>query len=288
MESNRQISRIIHLINGHHALNKMIVGPAEVQQLSDVVMPYQAQLVVTVFAVVVALGFWSYAIYVSSKDRDAVPILAMLGGGLCYFAEPIVDVLGACFIPEKGQWIAIDSFRKVPWFGVGVYMSFFGGTAFILARKIQQGIKAKQIWKLFIFVAVTEAIWEPLPIAFGIWSYYGPQPFEVLGYPLWWAPVNAVSMVLPGVLIAKVRPYLNGFSLLLVIPLVVCGDLVGNAFTAWPVWSALHMDYGYAGTYPAALLTFLLSYLAVKMMVVSVAIDGNRIELPQSQAAIHV
>jgi hypothetical protein len=75
--------------------------------------------------------------------------------------------------------------------------------------------------------------------------------------------VNTVGAFTAAMLIHKLGAYLRGPAQLLVIPLVASGDILGNAAVAWPLWSALNTNYGYGATYPAGILTLILSAFAI-------------------------
>lgn len=242
----------------------------------DAVMPYDAQLWATLIFGVLAAGFWLYALYLLMKTRDITPVLIMCGGTLCVFAEPIVDVLGSCWFPVQGQWTWIETFgRRIPVMVGFAYMLYYGGITLLTVRQFEQGRTVRQIWHWYLLSVLIESTFEPVPIHLGLWMYYGNQPFEVFDFPLWWPPVNAVGAFAAAFLIYKVKPMLKGASMLLIIPLVPSGDLLGNAATAWPVWNALHTTQGYGVTTAAGVLTLVLCAVFVHLIAKNIAIDGD-------------
>lgn len=48
----------------------------------DAVMPQTPQFVMSVVFGSWALGMWVYALYLYSRERDAMPLVTMLGGAL--------------------------------------------------------------------------------------------------------------------------------------------------------------------------------------------------------------
>tara|TARA_B110000503_G_scaffold137317_1_gene221320 strand:+ start:2130 stop:2945 length:816 start_codon:yes stop_codon:yes gene_type:complete len=242
----------------------------------DALMPHDAQLWVTIIFGVSATVFWLYALYLWAKEKDITPILIMCGGALCVFAEPIVDVMGSCWFPVVGQWTWIETFgRKVPVMIGFAYMVYYGGITLITVRQFEQGRSVGQVWCWYLIAVAIEAALEPIPIQLGLWVYYGNQPFQVFDFPLWWPPVNAVGAFAAALLIYKLKPMLKGFSLLLLVPLVPSGDLLGNAATAWPIWNAIHTSQGYLVTSIAGVLTLVLCAVAVQVIARLVAKDSQ-------------
>ena len=96
-----------------------------------------------------------------------------------------------------------------------------------------------------------------------VYTYYGSQPFNPWGLPLWWAPVNATMPVVAGYLVYRIAPHLQGWKTLAVVALLPMADGIANAATAWPVWATLNTNLGMAATYPAAILTFGLAAMLV-------------------------
>lgn len=229
------------------------------QPPTAMVMPQDWQLWLTIVFGVFAAISWAYALRLSARTRDIVPVLILLGGGVCVLAEAPVDILGLCYWVEKGQWTLYETFgRRIPFITLFAYTTFYGGVVAMTVQQFRAGMGYGQVWKWSSIWMVMEFLWEPVPIHFGVWAYYGEQPFRLFDFPLWWPPVNTVGAYAAAFLIYKVLPYLKGPGLLLIVPLVASGDLMGNAAVAWPMWSALNSSYGFAATVPAGLLTLLL------------------------------
>jgi hypothetical protein len=104
------------------------------------------------------------------------------------------------------------------------------------------------------------------------YSYYGHQPFDIWGFPLWWGFVNPVMPMVAGAMIYAVRRHLRGLQLLAVIPLIPMADGLANGATAWPTWVALNQhDVSYFWTYLASLVTLGLALYSVWMISLFVA-----------------
>ena len=222
-------------------------------------MPQEWQLYLTIVFGIFAAISWGYAIWLARRNRDIVPILVMLGGGIAVLAEAPVDILGMCYWADIGQWTIYETFgRKIPVITLFAYTTFYGGVVVMTLNQFRNGISYGSLWKWFWIWTIMEFLWEPIPIHYGVWMYYGEQPFRVFDFPIWWPPVNAAGAYAAAFLIHKILPHLKGPSLLLLLPAVASGDLAGNAIVAWPIWAALNSTAGYSATIPAGILTIVL------------------------------
>lgn len=201
------------------------------------------------------------------RDRSPVLMLFLAGGAICILMEPVVDVLGMCFFPRENQWVGVETFgRPIPIFMWPVYSWFVGGQAYLFWRLFQRGMNRSQLWKLWLVVMGVNVVLESPGILMDVYTYYGPQPFNLWGLPLWWPPVNASMPIVAAFLIHKMTPHLTGARALAVIPFLPMADGLTNGALAWPVWTALNTQIGFWATYPAAVATFGLAALAVWVM----------------------
>lgn len=201
------------------------------------------------------------------RDRSPALLLFLVGGAICIVMEPVVDVLGMCYFPRINQWVGIETFdRPIPLFMWPVYSWFVGGQAYIFWRLFQRGMNRSQLWKVWLTVMGVNVVLETPGLLMDVYTYYGPQPFNLWGLPLWWPPVNSTMPIVAAFLIHKMTPYLTGARILAVIPFMPMADGLANGALAWPVWTALNADIGFWATYPAAVATFGLGALAVWVM----------------------
>jgi hypothetical protein len=190
----------------------------------------------------------------------------MLGGLCAIVIEPIVDVMGMCFFPIEGQWVGLETFagRPVPIWMYPVYSWFVGGQAFLLWRSMQRGtLTGRGLWQHWLVGWGVNIVLETPGVLMGVYAYYGDQAFNFWGLPLWWPAVNATMPVVAAFVVHKAWHLLQGWRVLAIVPLLPMADGLVNGGLAWPTWSALHSEIGYAATYPAAILTIALAALAV-------------------------
>lgn len=231
-------------------------------------MPESWHYYLTLVFLACGAGSWIYGLRISIREKDLLPVLVIAGGSVAVLGEAAVDILGLCYWTEQGQWTMYEAFgRKIPVLALGSYTFFYGGVVLFTLRQFERGVSQRGLLISFVAWMLMEWTWEPIPIHYGMWSYYGAQPFRVLDFPLWWPVVNTVGAYTAALLVLKIKDHLNGLSMLAIIPLVLSGDLMGNALVAWPLWVTLNMDYGYTATIPAGILTLLLSALALRIII---------------------
>jgi hypothetical protein len=235
------------------------------QPPSHMVMPATAQAVFTLF-IFAPLGV-AIGIAIRNLVRGDGPLLlfCLIGGAVAAVFEPIVDVLGLVYFPRNGSWVAFETMgRPVPLLIAFVYPWYVGGQGYLAYRLFQRGIDRLGVFRLWaIFFAVNIALETPGLIP-GVYTYYGRQPFDFWGFPLWWGFVNPVMPLIAGALIVRLRPYLgSGWRLLGIVPLIPIADGVANAATAWPMWATLNTDLPSVATYAAAIVTLGLALYAV-------------------------
>jgi hypothetical protein len=236
------------------------------QPPTQLAMPKTAELVFTVFIFIPLAVCLVIAIRQALRGQGGALLLCCIAGGaFAAFFEPIVDVLGMCYLKEKD---AIGTFtvlgRTVPLYICFVYPWYVGGLGYLAYRVFDRGITMRSLFALWAVVGVVDIALEMPGIVLHTYTYYGKQPFNLGGFPLWWAFVNPVMPMIAGALIYKLRPHLPGWKLLAVVACIPIADGVANAAAGWPVWIALNQTHpSYVWTYLAALVTLGLSLFCV-------------------------
>lgn len=238
-------------------------------------MPQTAELIFNVF-IFVPLGIaLVIALRHLVKGKGALLLYCLLGGAIAAWFEPVVDVLGLVYLKEVdavGTFTVLD--RTMPLYICFVYPWYVGGMGYMAHRLFERGITMKGLFQLWALDAVVDVLLESPGILAGTYLYYGNQPLNFWGLPLWWAFVNPVMPMVAGALIYKIRPRLGGspLKLLAVVPLIPMADGIANGAAAWPAWIALNQaDVSYAWTYLAALAVLALSLYCVWMVGLVVA-----------------
>lgn len=238
------------------------------------VMPKGAETFFNVF-IFIPLGVaLALALRHLVRGRGPVLLYCLVGGLLAATFEPLVDVLGLVYLREQG---ALGTFtvldRTMPLYIVFVYPWFVGGLGYLAYKLFARGVTMRDLFALWALDFGINMALETPGILAHTYGYYGHQPFNFWGFPLWWGFVNPVMPMLAGALIYRLRPYLdNAWKLLAVIPLIPMADGIANAAAAWPMWAVLNQDdVSYVWTYLASLVTLGLAAMCVWMIGLAVA-----------------
>lgn len=202
------------------------------------------------------------------STRSFVPVLILAGAALACLQECAYDVMVLVWWPQYGHDPLYRFFNiSVPFWMLLAYPWYIGGQGYWMYKKLQQGMTSGQLWKLYGFAWLANMFLEIPPLQIGnIYTYYGDQPFQLLGFPVWMAMTNSLMPILLAAAVYTLRDTLTGLRALLIIPLVPMTTGTAQIIAGWPIWLALNSGLGYSATYPAALLTFGLSLMVVYLV----------------------
>jgi hypothetical protein len=239
----------------------------------DSVMPKTAESIFNAF-IFIPLGI-ALAIAVRKIVKGKGPLLlyCLIGGALAAGMEPIVDVLGLVYLKENG---ALGTFtvlgRTMPLYICFVYPWYVGGLGYLAYKLFQLGVTMKNLFALWALDCVVDILLETPGILAHTYLYYGHQPLNPWGFPLWWGFVNPVMPMLAGALIYHLLPHLTTWwKQLAVIACIPMADGIANGATAFPMWWALNQDnVSYVWTYIACLTTLGLALFSVWIIGLSV------------------
>jgi hypothetical protein len=238
------------------------------------VMPKTAETVFNIFIFIPLAIALTVAIRHIAKGRGPLLLYCIMGGALAATCEPIVDVLGLVYLKEQnalGTFTILD--RTMPLYICFVYPWYVGGLGYLSYKLFDRGIALKGMLALWALDCVVDVFLESPGILLHTYSYYGHQPLNIWGFPLWWGFVNPVMPMLAGAFIYRLKPHLtSSWKLLAVVALIPMADAIANAATAVPMWIALNQtDVSYVWTYLAAAVTLGLALFAVWIISLAVA-----------------
>jgi hypothetical protein len=238
-------------------------------------MPQTAETVFNIF-IFIPLGI-ALAIAVRHLIGGKGPLLlyCIIGGAGAALYEPIVDVLGLVYLKEQdafGTFTVLD--RTMPLYICFVYPWYVGGLGYLAYKLFDRGVTVRAMFALWALDFVVDIALESPGILAGTYLYYGHQPFNIWGFPLWWGFVNPVMPMLAGALIYKLKPHFEDspWKLAAVIPLIPMADGLANAASGFPMWIALNQtDVSYVWTYLAGFITLGLALFCVWIISLAVA-----------------
>ena len=115
-------------------------------------------------------------------------------------------------------------------------------------------------------VAVVDFVAIGLSSWIGILEFFGDPPMKILGYPIWWAGIDGLDVVLGGAIVYVLLGRLKGASQLwyLLVPSVALGAASG--IVAWPVSTAINSQWSMEGKYACAVASIILSLACVHFL----------------------
>lgn len=237
-------------------------------------MPKGAEAVFTVFIFLPLAVALVIAVRHLRGGRGPLLLYCIAGGAIAVVMEPVVDVLGLVYLKELhaiGTFTVLD--RTMPLYVCFVYPWYVGGLGYLAYRLFQRGVTMRDLFALWALDFVVDMLLESPGILAHTYLYYGRQPFNFWGFPLWWGFVNPVMPMLAGALIYHLVPRLDrSWKWLAVIPCIPMADGMANGAIAWPTWAALNQsDVSLVVTTLASLVTLGLALFSVWFIGLTVA-----------------
>ncbi|ASR04340.1 hypothetical protein [Gordonia rubripertincta] len=189
---------------------------------------------------VVATGYGAWLV----RRGEALGLIMLLGGLLTAPFETLADYVGLLWFASDNAAVTIELMgRHIPLYVVLGYAFFFGLLSYIDYRAIALGMPQKY----FLFSITTAFIFDwalqSTGATFGLYEYYGVDPFRVLGAPIWWFVTDAVSTVLIAFVLYSLRHRMVGWGRLLpliTVPMVYAG---WNGAACFPIFIAKNSNF---------------------------------------------
>jgi hypothetical protein len=184
----------------------------------------------------------AWMLHTAWRRRTIVPVLAILGGLAAGFGESMLDTLTELWWPVNIPLTAYRGFGvHVPLYALLGYSLFLGFGCYLVFDLIRRGKGAQWIWAVAGAFFVADLLYEVPFTSLNLYRYYGPQPFRLGGFPLYWAFLNAMAVIVGGWMFHAVAHRLHGWRSVaaFAIPIMALGPLMG---AGWPVFSTLHMN----------------------------------------------
>jgi hypothetical protein len=227
------------------------------------------QLLFTIACGIPAVVALVLAVRWRRTHRTWVPLLLLAGTLFLSLLEPVLDVLGLAWHPRQHQVVGgiFETFgRPIPLFVILVYAWYFGAQAWLTWWRLERA-GPRQVWALFGLFVLADLVLESPGTVFHAYTYYGNQPLDPWGFPLYWAVLNAVAPVTTGAIVYALRSDLKtGWRSVVVVPVTVMGSTMSYLAVGLPIFSALNTDQTTAVTTAAAFLTIGLAFLYVALL----------------------
>lgn len=234
--------------------------PPAGMMMSELWQPVMTYAQVVPVLVVVWLAFRRWL-----PKEPGLVVACLVGGGVATLLEPMVEHLALVWFAPGGMWEMFRAFgRPMPWFILPCYVWYVGGQTMLTLAVLRRGIDTRRLFLLYGAYVLSNIVMEVPAIAAGIYVYYGPQPFEIAGLPLWFQSINAASPIVAAAAIHRLgsRP---GWHPVMAVAVIPGAHALSNATAGWPMWAALNSTSSLVVTHATGLVTIglavLLTYL---------------------------
>jgi hypothetical protein len=235
------------------------VPPMPVEQAPETAFAIYTALMVLVTGGM--LAWW--AVRRDRRASAALPLL-ILGGALSGLMEPWLDNVVLYRWPPEQDLAAFEAFgRTIPIFVIVGYGWFCGGLLFFVARALEAAPTARRVWAMLGIVAVVDFVAIGLSAWIGVSDFFGDPPMEIARYPLWWAAIDGLDVVLGGAIVLLLVRHLRGARQLwlVLVPPIALGGAAG--VVSWPVSIAINSQWSMPAKWACALATIGLGLAAV-------------------------
>jgi hypothetical protein len=175
---------------------------------------------------------------------EPLGVFFLIGGLFMGLLEAYLDYNGLLWFAADNVAIALNLFgRHVPLYVVLGYAFFFGLQSYVIYRGILLGKDSKFFLYAYAVSWFFDLSLQATGSAFGLYRYYGNQPFLIAGVPAWWFTIDATLQLLAGFVFFGLRHRLVRWGRLLVIPLLPMLYAGLNGAMGWPVFTALNSNY---------------------------------------------
>ena len=232
----------------------------------EMVMPAQYSLILGInFVVLLAVVAW--AVMECWRSQRSLPILILIGATFCSILECFFDVLVCAWWPQYGHTPLYRMFNmSVPIWMALAYPWYYGGMSVLAYKWFKEGMTTSRLWKFYWLGWIANFALEVPALQLNVYTYYGPQPFKIMDFPLVMAMPNAVVPILIGALIKSFDDLLVGPKSLIAIFLVPMGMATAQVTIAWPWWLSVNSGASYTVANLASLYSFGLSLLVTYLV----------------------
>jgi hypothetical protein len=218
--------------------------------------PHGSSVFFLVLCSVIFAGFFGWCLLRAVRTREPIALFLLIGGLVATLIEPMLDNLGLLWFDRNNVSIAFHLFgRYLPTYVVLGYGFFFGGMAFVAYDGLRRGHGARFLWKLYAIGWLFDMAIESGGSLAHLYKYYGTQPFNIWGVPLWWMFINPALCVVVGVVCFGLGDRIGGLRSVIAVPLLPLfyGGIYGGA--CWPIFVALHSTRATGWLYVAGIVS---------------------------------
>lgn len=211
--------------------------------------------------------------------RKPLLLVILLGTAAAGFVEPLDDTASRLwFSVHMSVPFTIYGRTWAVFFPLG-YAIYYGLGSWVVYKVMCRGGSRNALLLLAIAGGLFDTAVEYPWLSTKLYKYYGPQPFDLFGFPLYWAFINTAYLFVVGYAFFLLRDWLRGTKALagFFIPIVSIGIIYG---LAWPTWIAMNVQGPpIAAMWIASAVTMALSAVVIWLISSAAAKYGSPLRL---------
>lgn len=235
----------------------------------------EAGVVFTYITGAIAIISLIYAMFSLIRNRNALPLLLIIGGSIAVVLEAMLDLLGHLWYPFDLPGPVYAAYGvNVPWLALYCYLGLIGIAAYFTYEILRKNLSASALFILWLVAAGADILLEMPMTAYGVHHYYGDVPLKLYGFPLAFAWFNGTATLAVGFAVWLVDPLLKGWWKILhiFVPVLAMGAVYGAI--GWPYFLAINASIPWIAVWVLTLISLAVSLL-VAGMIISVVTQHN-------------
>jgi hypothetical protein len=192
------------------------------------------------------------------RTRSAFPLAFTIAAAIGVFVEPVYDSNMHVWFAHVDAPLFTSYNISYPWYAL-IGESIMAGPIYWMYRQFQSGVTTRALWGYFVLWWFYQMILEIPGNLTNSYIYYGPHPFQFLGFPLWLGLCLAFGIPLAGYVAHKLREIVTGARGFLMTLILLPVTLFGSQLIGWPMWVTLNAGPRPMATYVAALVSLVFS-----------------------------
>lgn len=202
------------------------------------------------------------------REGTVVGFVCLLGGAVASLFEPLTAANAFVYYPVQEQLTLFTAYGvRIPLFLTLAYTAEIGLGSLALWRLLRAGGGPSAVMRVWLLVALGDVLLETPALWLRVFYYYGPQPLNLWGMPLYWAPLDGALGILPAVLLHLLHgPGWRAWHHLVLIALYPTSVAAFYVGAGWPVWTLMNTGAPMPWIWAGGLLTVALTYLFVRAL----------------------
>ena len=181
---------------------------------------HMAQAVIAPLTWIAAAVIVVIAYRMSRRRGNYLPLAMVLAAAVNSLNEPLFDKVFHLYWYSPGQWRLFSTYGyPQPVWVMSAYVMYYCVPGLYMFHRLERGASREWAFKATLVTALYGATFESTAIAIGLYTYFGPHAFRLVGhYPFWLGLMEASHIVIWAMLLAAFSRVMTGWRVLLAVP----------------------------------------------------------------------